>query len=87
MSIYVHCIDGKCALVIPQMFSPMQVRARSTTPCTLAHADSSKVADASVMLALMAGRNAGAGVTLVKEGKVKPNSIIPHNTIFSRLSP
>jgi hypothetical protein len=28
------------------------------------------VADASVMLALMAGRNAGAGVTLVKEGKV-----------------
>ncbi|KAI0263053.1 D-isomer specific 2-hydroxyacid dehydrogenase [Gloeopeniophorella convolvens] len=27
------------------------------------------VADASVMLALMAGRNAGAGVTLVKEGK------------------
>jgi glyoxylate/hydroxypyruvate reductase len=29
-----------------------------------------KVADVSVMLALMAGRNAGAGVTLVKEGKV-----------------
>ena len=28
------------------------------------------VADTSVMLALMAGRNAGAGVTLVKEGKV-----------------
>jgi hypothetical protein len=27
MSIYVHCIDGKCDLVIPQMFSPMQVRA------------------------------------------------------------
>ena len=29
-----------------------------------------KVADVSVMLALMAGRNAGSGVTLVKEGKV-----------------
>jgi len=28
------------------------------------------VADTSVMVALMAGRNAGAGVTLVKEGKV-----------------
>ena len=28
------------------------------------------VADTSVMLALMAGRNAGAAATLVKEGKV-----------------
>jgi len=31
------------------------------------------------MLALMAGRNAGAGISLVKEGKV--SSILPHNTV------
>ena len=35
-----------------------------------------KVADTSVMLALMAGRNAGTGVTLVKEGKVSPTDSI-----------
>ena len=39
---------------------------------TLPLADSSKVADASVMLALMAGRNAGAGVAFIKEGGVSP---------------
>ena len=34
-----------------------------------------KVADTSVMLALMAGRNAGTGVTLIKEGKVRPTPV------------
>ena len=33
-----------------------------------------KVADVAVMLALMAGRNAGEGVTLVKEGGVRQKS-------------
>jgi hypothetical protein len=64
-------IDGKFDLVIPQMFLPMQVSPISLTQHRLEVTQSySKVADVSVMLALMAGRNAGSGVTLVKEGKV-----------------
>jgi len=44
------------------------------------------MADASVMLALMAGRNAGAGVTLVKEGKWPNFNFAPFSFTGPQLS-
>ena len=62
--------EGVCDLVILQMFSPMRVRVVALLRISHVLIYPLAVADTSVMLALMAGRNAGAGVTLVKEGKV-----------------
>jgi len=45
------------------------------------------VADTSVMLALMAGRNAGTGVTLIKEGKWPNFTFAPFNFVGPQLSP
>lgn len=53
-----------------QIFSPMRVSAVALSNASYKLMFPLAVADTSVMLALMAGRNAGACVTLVKEGKV-----------------
>lgn len=80
MWIYRHCIDEKCDLVIHRIFSPTQVGA-SNYSVELRVNLSLVVADTCVMLALMAGRNAGKGVTLVKEGKVSSfSSQHPHTS-------
>lgn len=57
-------------MVTLQMFSPTRVSAVAPLTTCYKLIFPLAVADTSVMLALMAGRNAGAGVTLVKEGKV-----------------
>lgn len=57
-------------MAILQIFSPMRVSAVALPNTSYWLIFPLAVADTSVMLALMAGRNAGAGVTLVKEGKV-----------------
>ena len=57
-------------MVTLQMFSPTRVGVVALLNTNYELIYSLAVADTSVMLALMAGRNAGAGVTLVKEGKV-----------------
>ncbi len=62
--------EGECDLVTLQMFSPTRVGAVAPHNTNYELIYLLAVADTSVMLALMAGRNAGAGVTLVKEGKV-----------------
>ena len=62
--------EGACDLVTLQMFSLTRVRAVALLNTSYELICPFAVADLSVMLALMAGRNAGAGVTLVKEGKV-----------------
>ena len=62
--------EGVCDLVILQIFSPMRVGVVALLRISHVLIYPLAVADTSVMLALMAGRNAGAGVTLVKEGKV-----------------
>ena len=62
--------EGECDLVTLQMFSLTRVGAVTPHDTNYELIYPFAVADTSVMLALMAGRNAGAGVTLVKEGKV-----------------
>jgi lactate dehydrogenase-like 2-hydroxyacid dehydrogenase len=52
------------------MFSPTRVSVAALFNTSYKLIFPLAVADTSVMLALMAGRNAGEGVTLVKEGKV-----------------
>ena len=61
---------GEFDLVTLQMF--LLTRVCAVAPHNTSHKLIFRfvVADTCVMLALMAGRNAGAGVTLVKEGKV-----------------
>ena len=62
--------EGECDLVTLQMSSLTRVGAVTPHNTNYELIYPLAVADTSVMLALMAGRNAGAGVTLVKEGKV-----------------
>jgi len=74
---YKRLRNAKSSLVIPQTFLPMLVRSPRLVGASRASSlrEYSLVADISIMLALMAGRNARETMAIVNEGKV--NSLPP----------
>ena len=68
---YKRLRSAKSSLVIPRTFSPMLVRSSCLVGATRILREYYLVADISIMLALMAGRNARETMAIVNEGKVK----------------